>query len=691
VRTVSREDRSVAETRRDPWPGALNRRDGRRNRHTCYLVCLLLTLAVVLPARAQEQEKDLNRVLALSLDDLMNLRVVTALKQPSTINQVPATIRVITADQIRERGYFTLEDALADLPGFQFRNIQGFNSYVFLRGVPSQNNKILVLVDGIQINELNSGGFYAGGQFNLATVQQIEVAYGPASTLYGTNAVSGVINIITRSPEGRTGGQVGLSGGTFDTRSVDAYYGTYDPDDRLGFTVSGMYKHTDKGDLRGRAGDNNWTDALDNFETDVSLDGRLRAGDFSAGLNLQDKNASMATFRKAADAVFSDHDVNWHIRFLNGWATYAYDKKRTWSLGATAYVRSATVLPETTPIIELPTSDSPGRQFRWYRPGHLIGNEARLRWTPTLRWNVSLGLVLEHERLSQTFSITESTSATVRPPEPDSPPALTNNLLSLYAQAQLRLLPSLELFAGWRHDDSSYYGHVNTPRLGLVFNRNKLTARVLYMEAFRAPKPWDFTDGVGNPTLEPETMRSYEASGAWSFSKSLRLDLSAYHNNLDGMITRTGAEDWRWINIGELNTNGLEMVLEHRRGAIKSFLTYTYTDSRDEHGGRVPEIAQHGATVGLAYTVSRTFVVDLRGRYQGDRTNPVVIPATGDNRIADALVWNVTTSLKLPRRSTLRLSVDNLTNVEYYHPSNLPPSRYRQPQRSFRLKVEHAF
>ena len=241
----------------------------------CYAICLLLTLAASLPARAQE--RSLDEVLDLSLADLLNLRVETALKQPYTINQVPATVRVITADQIRERGYLTLEDALADLPGFQFRNIQGFNSYVFLRGVPSQNNKLLVLVDGVQINELNSGGFYAGGQFNLAAVQQIEIVYGPASSLYGTNAVSGIVNLITRAPESSEGGRIGLSAGNFDTRSVDFHYGAHDPDRRLGFTLSGMYKHSDKADLGGLQGDGNWTGALDNFETDLSLDGRLRA------------------------------------------------------------------------------------------------------------------------------------------------------------------------------------------------------------------------------------------------------------------------------------------------------------------------------------------------------------------------------------------------------------------------------
>jgi outer membrane receptor for ferrienterochelin and colicins len=679
---VSGQSRRRSERSRGCW---------RRNVYSSALVCLLFTLAAAHAARAQEKEKDLDKVLALSLTDLLNLRVETVLKQPGTINQVPATVRVITADQIQERGYFTLEDALADLPGFQFRNIQGFNSYVFLRGAPSQNNKILVLVDGIQINELNSGGFYAGGQFNLASVQQIEVAYGPASCLYGTNAVSGVVNLITRAPESSKGGQIGLLAGNFDTHSVDFRYGTHAPDGRLGFTLSGMYKHSDKSDLRGSKGDGNWTDNLDNFETDASFDGRVRAGDFTLGFNVQDKDTSYATAQRTADAPLSDHGVNWHIQFLNGWATYTYDKKKAWSLRSTAYYRNTTVPRDTIPIIELPTADSPGRQFRWYRPGHLIGDETRLHWTPALRWSFSLGLVLERERLSETFSITESSSANERPPAPPDPSALTNELLSLYAQAQIPLSKTLDLFAGLRHDDSSYYGTVDTPRLGLVFNRGKLTARVLYMDAFRAPKPWDFTNGVGNPDLKPETMRSYEISGAWSFSQHLRLDVSAFHNHLHGLLTRTGQADWRWINAGELNTDGLEIVLEHRRGALKTFVTYSYTDSRDERGGRVPEIALHGATAGVAYAVSRAFVADLRCRYLGDRINPAIIPATGNNRIGDALVLNTTSSLMLPWGLRLRLSIDNLTNVAYYHPSNLPPSRYRQPERSFRLKVEYAF
>lgn len=663
------------------------RRSGRVRRPLCLLLILMTA-----PLVCAQQQADLDGLLELSLADLLQLQVVTGLKQPQTINQVPATIRVITADQIQERGYFTLEDALADLPGFQFRNILGFNSYVFLRGVPSQNNKILVLVDGIQINELNSGGFYAGGQYNLAGVQQIEVLYGPASALYGTNAVSGIVNLITRPPETTRGGQVTMSAGSFDTLAADFRYGAHDQNARRGFTLSGMCKHSDKADLRGSHGDDNWTTDLDTFETDAALDGRLRVGGFSAGFNLQDKNASRATVQKTSNVALSDHGVNWHIRFLNGWATYGYEGKKAWSLRSTAYFRDSTVLRDTIPVIELPTAGSPGRQLRYYRPGHLIGDETQLRWAPAPRWSLSLGLVLERERLSETFSITESSSAGERPPTPEAPPSTTAELLSLYAQARIPLLETLDLFAGLRHDDSSSHGAVDTPRMGLVFNYHTLTAKVLYMEAFRAPKPWDFTDGVGNPDLEPETMRSYEVSGAWSPSAYVRLDISLFRNRLDGLLTRSAeGDEWRWINAGELRTDGVEVVLEYRRGALKTYVNYSYTDSQDERGGAVPEIALHGANAGIAYTFSDTFATDLRVRYLGERSSPAVIPATADTRIGDAVVLNATLSLKLPRGLGVQLAVDNLTNVEYYHPSNLPPSRYRQPQRCIRLKAGYAF
>jgi outer membrane receptor for ferrienterochelin and colicins len=647
-------------------------------------------------ASLSAQEKSLDELLDLKTSDLLNLEVVSALKRPESIGRVPATVRVITAEDIRDNGYFTLEDALADLPGLQFRNIEGFNSYIFVRGAPGQNNKVLLLVDGVQINELNSGGFYAGGQYNLTNVERIEVVYGPASALYGTNAVSGVISVFTRNPKDSQGGRVSVQAGSFGARAIDFRYARYDEKKDAGFSVSAMYKQNGKADLKGSAGDFNWTDSMDNFENDVAMDARFQRKSLSAGIVLQDKNASYATFQVTAPQPglpsLSDHGVNWRIRFVNAWAAYTYDKPKTWSLRSTLYYRNSTVPDDTLPVIEFPSETSPGRQFRYYRPNHAFGNESQLRWSPGKRWRVSVGLVLEQERLARNIAISESDSASERPPAPPAPDMMTNRLLGVYAQGQVALTRELDLFVGVRHDHSSYYGDVTTPQTGLVLNRGRLNAKLLYMRAYRAPKPWDYTNGLGNPDLRPEKNGSLEASGGWAFSSHLRFELSVYHNRFSNLLSRDDVGDsWRWINAGSLTTDGCEPGLEYRRGRVKAYGNYTYTRSLDAQDRQVAEIAPHGGNAGITYAFTRNLRLSVRGQYLGVRSNPKIIPTTGNNRIDDAFVLHSALSLGLPRGFDLQLVGDNLLDAVYYHPSNLQPSRYRQPQRVFRLSLGYSF
>lgn len=209
---------------------------------------LILLILFAVQYLVFSQEPDTIRVeyiLSMSLEEMLNAEVTSASKIPQKLREVPAIVRVITAGQIKERGYFVLEEALADLPGFNFRNILGFNSYSFMRGAPNQNNLILLLIDGIQVNELNSGGFYGGGQYNLSNVDRIEVVYGPASALYGTNAMSGIINIITIKPEGKGNRHIGGSVGSFATTNLDFGYDYLNKQKNLCFRVSGMYKKSE--------------------------------------------------------------------------------------------------------------------------------------------------------------------------------------------------------------------------------------------------------------------------------------------------------------------------------------------------------------------------------------------------------------------------------------------------------------
>jgi len=650
---------------------------------------LLTALFAVSAAAAEAGQPGLRDLLSYDLAELMNVEVVSASKELEPALLAPASVRIITAEQIRERGYLTLEEALAGLPGFQFRDIAGFNSYVFLRGLPSQNNLILLLVDGVQINEINSGGFYAGAQHNLANVKRIEVVYGPASALYGTNAVSGIINIITRDPADISGGEAGALAGDFNTRGMDFSYGSSPGTGGPAFSFSAAARRTDKYPLGGAAGDNNWSPGLENGEEDWSFDGKAEYKSFTFGAVVQDKLASIATNEKTAGTDLLDAGTRWHIRFVNAYLRHLYAASPGWSVETRLYYRDSTVLDDTVTRVYSTVCSTCGQQGQ-YRPNGLTGLESRLTFRPLEALELTGGLVAEHEDVSKTFSTTYSGDPLVRPPSPGTPDMTCSYLLSLYAQARYDLSPYLRLNAGIRHDRSSNYDTQDTPRAALVYNRGRLTAKLMYAEAFRAPRPWDYSYGAGNSGLGPEEMRSMELAGVYAFSQNLRMDASLYRNRLRGLLALDTAAD-RWVNSGSIETLGLEAQLEAALGHLKARAGYTLQNSEYGDGADVEEIAEHGAAAGLFYAFSRHVKLDISARWQGRRRNPGTIAATGSDYVGSSLVSDAALSVYESGGLAARLLAKNLFDERYYHTSNRPPDRYRQPGRQLLLQVSHAF
>jgi outer membrane receptor protein involved in Fe transport len=448
-----------------------------------------------------------------------------------------------------------------------------------------------------------------------------------------------------------------------------------------------MFKQSDKADLGGAKGDNNWTDGMENFEDDLSFDGKVTYKDLSMGLVFQDKQASRTTNYKTIDANYLDSGTHWHIRFINSHVKYVYDKSSKWSNQTQIYYRNATVMDNTIAFIKSDTGAT-GGQTRYYRPNNLIGfeNQFNLMW----RDNISIiaGVVLERERLALSFSKTHSGSTEIRPPIPNKPVMDTNYLASVYLQTQYKFAKSTELTLGLRYDNSSYYGTVSTPRVGLVYNKNKLTTKLLYMEAFRAPKPWDYTYEDGNPDLKPETMKSLEFATAYAFTDNFIANLSLYKNIMKGTFTR---EVRRQTNGPDVKTDGFEVALEYRKGKIKPYLNYTYNSSIYENGEKIPEIGNHNANVGIIYAFTNKIKLNIRGNYLGRRKNVKTIAATRSDYIDAAFVVHSTLSFLNFKDFNFQIILKNLLDTEYYHTSNNPPDRYRQAQRSIMVKAGYKF
>ena len=155
--------------------------------------------------------------------------VTSVSKSKEPLAQAPATVVVITGEEIARRGYTDLEAVLRDLPGFDFSRRAGASySNIYQRGYRSvETTRTMLLIDGVEDNDLASSTAWISRQFPLSNVERIEVVYGPASTMYGANAFAGVINVITKDPEqvvreGRSWGTDSRLGASTDAGMLDA-------------------------------------------------------------------------------------------------------------------------------------------------------------------------------------------------------------------------------------------------------------------------------------------------------------------------------------------------------------------------------------------------------------------------------------------------------------------------------------
>jgi outer membrane receptor protein involved in Fe transport len=150
----------------------------------------------------------------LSLEELLTIQVSTASLRPQEVREAPATIYVVTEEDIRRYGYRDLKDILRNLPGIDY-NWPGSHLFGGQRGFPSQWELTKLLINGREANALPNDAVFIVNQFNLTGVKRVEIVQGPASVLYGPEAFSGVINIVTKDADNSDAGSelAGMAGG----------------------------------------------------------------------------------------------------------------------------------------------------------------------------------------------------------------------------------------------------------------------------------------------------------------------------------------------------------------------------------------------------------------------------------------------------------------------------------------------
>jgi len=180
-----------------------------------------------LVAQSAGQESTAKNLGEMAIEDLMNIQVTSVSKKAQRVSAVAAAVFVITSDDIRRSGLHSLPEILRLAPGVQVAQIDSGSWAISIRGFNDEfSNKLLVLVDGRSIyDELFGGIFWDLQETLIDTIERIEVIRGPGAAIWGTNAVNGVVNIITKSSETTQGAMIEAGGGSQTEVNTGMRYG----------------------------------------------------------------------------------------------------------------------------------------------------------------------------------------------------------------------------------------------------------------------------------------------------------------------------------------------------------------------------------------------------------------------------------------------------------------------------------
>jgi outer membrane receptor for ferrienterochelin and colicins len=657
------------------------------------VVRLLALLALTATGIAQQgnQDTDLSEV---SLEELSNIQVYSASKHMQSASEAPASVTVVTADEIQKYGYRTLADILQNTRGFYVTNDRDY-SFVGVRGfgrLGDSNNRILVLIDGHRINDNVFGEPYLGTEFlvDVDLIERVEIIRGPSSSLYGADAFFAVINVITRKPPQLKGVELSFapaSFGTYDGRA--SYGGRYRGIDML---LSGTFYNSQGQTLFYPQFDSPATNYGMTRNTDyesfqhilatISFRGFTLQGLFSA----RDKGVPTAYY----GALFNDprtQNYDYH-QYLD--LSYQHSIGEKWDLTARTSYDQARLQAPVAYSTGLPDGSTTVDTYSFR--GAWSDSEAKLSTTLLEKHKITVGTeITDNVRQDQADYAALSNVFVADPASSTS--------WALYGQDEFAIIHNLTLSAGLRYDRYSNFGGTTNPRLGLIYHPfHPTTLKLLYGTAFRAPEPFELTPDFAlfdnNLRLKPETIRSVEGVVEQTFGQHLTLSGSVLHNRISDLITlESNPSDGHTLyeNFERADATGVEVELDgHLASGVQGKASYTYTDTEQLITRQIlANSPQHLGKLSLIYpVVQRRLFASLDAQY----TSPV--QTLVGNTVSGYSVFNVTLlGHTLGKHLDLSTSIYNILDKKYFNPGRPEDVQdaIQQDGRNLRIKITGRF
>jgi vitamin B12 transporter len=580
--------------------------------------------------------------------------VVTATRIATPQLQVASSISVVTADDIAEKQFESLPDVLEQVPGLNVVQTGGVGGQtsVFMRGTNANHTK--VFVDGIDVSDPSSpGGTFDFGQFPAQDIQRVEILRGPQSGLYGSDAIGGVINVITKSGSGPAQFTAGAEAGSFDTFNQNAgLSGSLD-----GFHYTANVEHLHSGETPVTPldllapGERRIDDYYDNVTGSTKL-GYDVTSNFDVGL--------AARYTDSHLRLTAENEDNFPFDFPDS-AQSANDTRQYYTRATAHLVSGGGAFEQTlglaySNVKSFETGpDSPESDF--------FGARVKVDWQGNISLAADEKLVLgaEHELDEMTVPLSANTT-----------------ISSGYAELESNFNDAFFNTLSLRYDDNDRFGGKTTYRVAPAYviqdTGTKLKASV--GTGFKAPtlsqmfQNFPDFDFYGNPNLKPESSLGYDVGFEQALANAaVRFGVTYFRNNIKNLID-DNADFTTLVNVGRAVTDGVESFVTYRPiQELTLGLDYTYTQATDEvlHEELLRR-PKHKATLSSEWHATSRLslnaaVLSVSSWIDGNRDFSIPrLTAPGYTIVNLAAAYDLTPHLTLTGR------IDNLFNRHYQDP-----------------------
>ena len=656
--------------------------------------------------------------------------VITPSKIPQRIEKAPGTIYVVTDRQIRQMGATYLIDVVETVPGWYVWKRWNGDAYVFARGITgAESNEVLFMVNSHPVNNvLNGGAIQLYSYLDLDNVKRIEFVSGPVSSLYGSGAGAGVINIITKEGEDVDGLQLTGRGGSYNTWEGNALFGKTIKD----LEVAAYVDYRTTNGFRGYVE----RDQQSIYDEIYNTHGSIAPGNMKGDAYQWDAQLTLKYKGLKFDGKYIDRQRDWPFgmtprldKMSNGqeqghYLNLSYDVTVTEGLDLMAklyrnqdsYENNLQTFGKGTMIVtpfgwrvlsDNKFSVAKGKNSRTgaevqatyeivdantilggltYEEQRVYDNSTKGNWIPTSAQNVFIPLP----------TVQDWPDKYVMPNE-------KRDFWAAYVEDLWDIMEDLRLTIGGRYDHYSDFGGEFSPRVGINWEfAQNFNTKFLYGRAFRAPtfnelyNPW-----IGNQNLNPEITETYELSfGAKSLSSFSGRIAFFYGKVKDLILTSVVSRKplfYKFFNYGRVTKKGIELQMKYDFGR-GTFISMNYTHLNFDLANpdrNVWEEPKRLGTLTANIRLNRYLNFNTHLLYRGGWTR---LEYDTRDDLGDYVLVNATliakNFLKELKGLEVRGGVYNLFNKEYISPTapdDLLPGDVPMPGINFMLELRYTF